>query len=123
LTQIAIPSSVKKINRGAFWSCEALTDIKIPASIRKIEINLFSGCCRLTQIIIPSSVQEICLGAFSCKNLTRLYFEGDAPAFSDDIFHNPWHEECDAVSVSVYHREGRKGWGPEFCGRLTKIWE
>ena len=68
LTEITIPSSVTNIGEGAFVGCIELTEITIPSSVTVIEDYAFQSCFGLTEITISSSVTSIGHLAFSLGN-------------------------------------------------------
>lgn len=96
LTEIYIPSSVKKIGYGcfkdctylkkvtieegiteiegwAFYGCNALESIEIPASVKSIAGSTFYNCSSLTSAVIKSNIQEIPSSIFEgCRNLTNI---------------------------------------------------
>ena len=72
LTNITIPTSVIKIETGAFKN-SGLTTIELPSSITSIDYGLFSSCSDLVSVKIPSSVESIGESAFvDCTSLTNL---------------------------------------------------
>ncbi len=69
-TSYNIPSTVKTLDRFAFFCCEALTSIAIPDGILTIGDNAFCGCKSLTSIEIPSGVKIIEYSTFeACEDL------------------------------------------------------
>ena len=56
ITEVVIPSGVKKIGDQAFASCQNLKSITIPNSVTSINNNAFYGCYSLSSITIPSGV-------------------------------------------------------------------
>ncbi len=78
LTSVKIPSSIKTIDKGAFYYCRALTSIKIPAGIDVINESTFLGCSNLNKISLPSTIKKIGSAAFldcsSLKNIELPYY-------------------------------------------------
>ena len=73
LTSITIPNSVESIGGSAFYCCSDLTSITIPNSVTSIEGSAFSGCSGLTSVSIPNSVTSIRDRVFqSCSSLTSI---------------------------------------------------
>ena len=71
-TKYDIPSSIKKIDKGAFNGCYNLTTVTIPNGLTSIEERAFTYCSYLSSLAIPASVTNIAEGAiFGCW-----YFEG-----------------------------------------------
>lgn len=83
-TNVIIPNEVKgidviEIGSEAFYNCGSLTNIAIPSSIRKIGDSAFEDCTGLTEITIPESVEEIGNSAFEgCTNLTQINYNAVA---------------------------------------------
>lgn len=73
LTEITIPSSVKKIGPYSFNGCKALKIINIPSSVKEICDYAFSNCSSIEHITIPSSVTKIgkCIIS-NCSNLEQI---------------------------------------------------
>lgn len=64
---------VTSIGGYAFSGCSGLTNVTIPTEIKKIEDHAFRGCEGLTEIVVPKSVEHIGQAAFTgCINLTRV---------------------------------------------------
>ena len=75
----------------------------------------FVGCYNLTAITIPSGVASIEEGAFGdLYNLTKVYFEGDAPLLD-------WEAFAD-TSATIYYLPGTARWGAKFSLRPTVLW-
>lgn len=74
LTQINLPSSLKKISApAAFSNATALESIVLPEGIKITEGSLLSGCTSLKSIHLPSSLSEIPLSCFKgCTSLTSV---------------------------------------------------
>ena len=70
-------NNLKDIGKSAFENCENLKEISLPNSVENIGVNAFKGCTSLTEIHLPSSLKTIEGGAFTTKNLTKVYAPGD----------------------------------------------
>ena len=119
LTNIVIPSSIQTLGIKAFVGCSGLTDVTIPDSIASIPKQTFSSCINLRRVVIARSVATIEQGAFyDCQNLQEVCFDGDAPVLGTglNVFHN-------VGKATIYHLPTAKGWGKEFGGRPTAVWE
>lgn len=76
LKNVTIEKGLEEIGRYAFYGCGVLADVKIPSSVKKIGDDAFSYCSALTSITIPSSVTEIGNDAFDwCNNLKTITIE------------------------------------------------
>lgn len=70
--------SLEEIQIGidCFNGCKKLTEIAIPTSIKKIESGAFNGCNSLERITIPSSLISIGASAFrQCSSLRKINFQ------------------------------------------------
>lgn len=77
VTKITLPETVRAIEKGAFWACEALTSVNIPAGVEAIKENTFAECESLETLVIPSSVKAIERRAFfACGALTAVVEKG-----------------------------------------------
>ena len=73
LTQVNIPSSVTKIESGAFRGCTALTSIVIPDSVTDMEEQVFTGCTVLSSVTLPANLKALKpLIFFECPALKHL---------------------------------------------------
>ena len=71
---VEIPSSVVRIENGAFMGSEAMKRIVIPGSVKSIGKYAFSSCFGLEEVIVEEGVESIETSAFSnCINLRRVY--------------------------------------------------
>jgi hypothetical protein len=97
ITQISLPSTIRKIKESAFYNCQRLTQIDLPELIDSIPICTFQSCISLKRVSfpkklryiggqaflecvnldsinVPSTVTEICVYAFSyCRSLKTAY--------------------------------------------------
>ena len=86
-TSFAIPNSVKKIDKEAFYGCNRLTSITIPNSITRIEDATFYDT-GITSIEIPNSVTYIGEHAFSQTKLTSVKLPESVASLGDNVFAN-----------------------------------
>ena len=71
--KITLPSTIKKISRGAFYNCCALKEINIPEGCKEIKTEAFYNCTSLEEITLPEGLEEIGDGAFyNCINLKKI---------------------------------------------------
>lgn len=107
LAYLTLPSSVKTFGAGAFENCAYLISTGLPEGVEKLPESLYAGCSRLAYPGLPASLQEIGANAFAdCTRLrevtfpralvaldkdafagcalTKIVFEGNAPAFDGD---------------------------------------
>ncbi len=87
LTSISIPTSVTKIEYGAFYGCTGLTSITIPNSVTSIGKSAFEGCTGLTSVIIGNSVKTIGMFAFDgCTGLTSIVIPKSVTSIGSGAF-------------------------------------
>ena len=87
LRVINIPRSVSSINNSNFRGDVGLSEIIIPSSVKKIGYNVFSGCANIT-ITIPSSVTEIDEYAFDNTSGLKIKCESGSYAHEYCKKHN-----------------------------------
>jgi hypothetical protein len=111
-----VPGGVTSIERYAFSGCSILTRVTIPESVSSVNHHAFFGCTSVTNITIPGSVTNIGYSAFlGCANLAGIYFQGDAPQLESRGSFN--------VDAIAYYLPGTKGWGGEWGGCPTALWD
>lgn len=84
----------------AFCYCDYLLTINIPESVTTIESHAIYGCPCINNLVIPSQVTRFYID-FSCNNLTKIYFMGDAPIIDF---------ASTRESPTLYCIEGKEGW-------------
>lgn len=73
LTRVTLPSSLKRIGKGAFAACHRLTSVTLPATLDSIGDYAFAACTALQTVTLPASVVKVGRGAFMrCTALTTL---------------------------------------------------
>lgn len=65
LEHIILPTSVKKIGRGAFYGCENLHTIEMHEGIYEFGSFAFYKCSSLRDLLIPASIETVGIGAFT----------------------------------------------------------
>lgn len=102
ITDIVIPSSVEKIESGAFYECSNIKNIElINSNLEYIGDSAFAGCENLTNIIIPESVKYIDKYAFQkCKSLKEVAIPKNIKSIGSSTF-----EECSNL-LNVKFSEG-----------------
>ena len=152
LTSVTIPASVISIGASVFDACSSLAVIlvadgnptyssvdgvlfnknqttliqypggkagsyAIPSGVTSIGSTAFAYYTGLTSVIIPASVTSIGQEAFyRSPELREVYFKGNAPALEDGVFK-------EAPNATIYYISGTTGWGYEFGGRPTAVWD
>ena len=90
IKSITIPSSVKTIDKSAFFMCQDLTSISIPSSVTTIGANAFCWT-GLTNVSIPSMVKNLGSTAFAhCKKLEKVTIQSSGIIVGKGCF-----EDCE----------------------------
>ncbi|MBE5946425.1 MAG: leucine-rich repeat domain-containing protein [Lachnospiraceae bacterium] len=123
-TELVLPSTLEKIERGAFcmshvksiniagvlteipadafYICSDLEEVVLSNSIQYIGVNAFNACIKLKTIVIPDQVYCIDLDAFSnCTSLENIMIPASVHSFGAHVFKN-----CENVTIMGY--EGSK---------------
>ena len=96
LTNVKLPSTLKRIEGGAFKWCSGLTSLVIPEGVVEIgsvwdyesRSGAFSGCTSLTSVTIPNSVTSIEEYAFDrCTSLTSVTIPDSVTNIGKDAFY------------------------------------
>ncbi len=111
LTSVSLPSTLKRIERGAFYgnglaaltipegvtyidayafdNNPSLTDLTLPDSVAGLGIYSFSSCTGLINAVLPKGLTEIPENAFSgCSALTDVTIPFDVTSIADNAFSN-----------------------------------
>ncbi len=91
LAEIAIPSTIKKIEEGAFSECTALTDVTIPEGVEEIHTGAFRNCTNLRYVALPSTLKVLAVDAFTGTLFT-------SEQLLPDI--------VDLTGVTIYRKDG-----------------
>ena len=71
--KVIIEGDIKRIEQGAFSSCEKLETVEIRDGVTEIGRWAFKNCPNLTTVVLPGSLKEISGKAFSdCPKLTTV---------------------------------------------------
>jgi len=88
VSEIYIPSSVKKIGSYAFENCTGIKEMVLPSSVTEIAWAAFSDCNELQKIILPESVTYY--GGYAFSNCSKLHidsFEMAGKTFESNAFY------------------------------------
>ena len=117
VADIVMSDRVERVGDFAFKNCGALTNAVLSARLAELGIEAFSGCAGLSRVSVPVSVSRIGDRAFqSCPNLAEIRFGGNAPRPGRTVFRS-------SPKAVVYRQPDAQGWGTEFAGRPTAVWD
>ena len=106
LKEITLPETLVQLDHGVFYGCIALADVTLPEDLNTLSTDLFTNCTSLVEITIPAGVESMGGRVFKgCTRLETIYFEGDAPVFSEDSF--------DGLTCLVIYPADNKTWTKE----------
>lgn len=87
ISSVTIPSSVLRVESGAFSGCSGLTTINIENGLQYLGKRAFDSCSGLTNLTIPNSVTNIGEGAFSwCLGLREVSLGTGLKRIEDSAF-------------------------------------
>lgn len=73
VTSVTLPSTLTKIDQGAFHYCTSLTSITIPDNVTSIGLYAFEGCTALAEVNFGNGLTSISPWAFMyCRALTSI---------------------------------------------------
>ncbi len=84
---IEIPSSVEKIENGAFARCKRLKQVDIRGEVKEIGGGAFYGCSALNLIRLPEGLEFVGTGAFElCENLRTIILPDSLQQIGPEAF-------------------------------------
>ena len=99
LTDVTIPTTVRRIHDQTFSRCYSLISIELPEGLEKIGNFSFEDCTSLTSVTIPTTLRRIQYTAFQgCSKLVSI----DLPIGLEKIG-NTSLEGCESVSSFEYY--------------------
>lgn len=101
LESVTLPSTMKRLNNSAFFSCSKLATINLPAGLEEIGDSCFSVSTALTKVTIPASIRKIGKDAFAGSDDGKEIYIEMTLAESDNVVtygQNWWG------SATVYYR-------------------
>ena len=81
-----MPSSIRRIGKGAFWNCSELSEITIPQGVTAIPENTFNGCVKLEKVNLPTSVNTIGNAAFRGCAISKLILPESVSSLGSGAF-------------------------------------
>lgn len=90
LSNIVLPSTIKRIEHDAMANCTSLTLLEIPASVEEIQTEAFLGCTTLYNIIVRGETPATLTGSnhFDTTALSHIY----VPAASVETYKTAWSQ-------------------------------
>lgn len=83
LTEVSLPSSLRRLEQFAFGNCFALSEIILPEGLQYIGDSVFNSCHALKALHIPASVTEMHTRIFlTCNALMRFTVAEGNPSYS-----------------------------------------
>lgn len=102
LSTIDLPSTVKEVGKGAFYSCQSLTGLELPAGLTTIGNQAFMFCSKLAGITVPEQVTSIGKSAFSHSGLKDITILGCLANGTTETMGDSICKECpDLETVTI----------------------
>lgn len=87
LCSLTLPDGVEEISSHAFAKCKSLTEINIPYGVKEIQYETFCECSSLKDITLPGSVTKIDGMAFAvCASLESVFIPSSVTDIDDSAF-------------------------------------
>ena len=87
LENIKLPTGLKTISYGAF-SCTNVSFSSFPSTLIKIDNGAFCECLKMTRLELPQNLEYIGQGAFAgCANLEEISLNSNLRFIGDDAFY------------------------------------
>ena len=88
LTEIILPTTVKRIGKRAFWGCKWLKEVRRAGSVEEIDNMAFFGCGALEAVELSEQVRRIGARAFeNCTCLTEILIPEGVEEIPDRTFY------------------------------------
>ena len=119
LEEVVIPSSLREIEKKAFYNCAKLSNITLPDGLISIGDNAFEKCTSLENIIIPSSVTDMYADIFKdCTSLRSAVLPEGRININYGTFYNCSSLESIKLPSSVQYIRGEAFYG---CKSLKTV--
>ena len=119
LEEVVIPSSLREIEKKAFYNCAKLSNITLPDGLISICDNAFEKCTNLENIIIPSSVTDMYAEIFKdCTSLRSAVLPEGRININYGTFYNCSSLESIKLPSSVQYIRGEAFYG---CKSLKTV--
>lgn len=87
LTQIKLPSTLRRLGGAAFYGCISLSSINIPLSLDSIESDTFWGCGSLKSLSLPENILSIGSNAFESSGLQSIILPANLTSIGSEAFY------------------------------------
>ena len=95
ITELELPSSLRRLEEGAFQMNESLLSLKIAEGLTEIGSLAFAYCMALKEVSLPTSLERIGTGAFlMCHSLSEIRLPEGLKAIDQSAF-------CDTALTEV----------------------
>lgn len=89
VTELVIPSTVKKINQNQFYGFKQLKSLILADSVETIEESAFANCYNLKEVYVNNKVTNIKEFVFDyCTSLNEVYYDGTVTEWLGITFEN-----------------------------------
>ncbi len=119
LVTVTIPSKVKKIEKGTFYSCPELLIVTLPEGVTSIGEGAFLSCSKLYSVNIPETVKTIESFAFAkCSSLKQVNIPNSIETINMYTFRDCISLKSVTIPDSVKTIDGAAFWG---CTSLESV--
>lgn len=119
LVQVQLPSTLKSIQKNAFFNCQSLSEIRLPPNVTYIGEHAFRYCISLKTITIPDSVETMEGSVFqNCSSLETVILSEKLEEIRPYTFHG-----CSSLTAITLPQGMRKIGACAFknCEGLTEV--
>ena len=117
LSEITLPSSLKRISTSAFRNCQNLSNVTLSEGLELIDTEAFAECSSLKKIDLPLTVKSIGSRAFSvCSNLETVHIPNGVEIIQNGVFDatfklseitvEPGNKNYSSVDGVLYNADG-----------------
>lgn len=101
LTEVYIPSTIKTIEKTAFYECTALTSIKFAndSTLETIGESAFSKTSSLGKLVLPQSIVSIEASAFYTSGVDEVYFGTNLKSIGRNCFY-----QCSSLTAIYFDK-------------------
>ncbi len=97
VVSVELPSSIKTIDRGAFYRCKKLKNINLPSNLKIIGDYAFDTCIALKKMVLPKNLKEIGKYAFYNCRLEKIVLPNNLKKIGRSAF--AWCEKLKTIEI------------------------